>query len=494
MKVPSYSPTLNRLLTPLHTAPRYVANFDSAVAMLRATTRFLRGKDFPQLGTQPFSFLPGVLTNTFSRENREMVFSAGGMIESMPPGQLHKVSAEDVSRWVVNEYPRRTYQAAVIGATSGALVHLCTALGIPWLPQTFLVPVRQHQIHPDEAWQAMEWGREPAERLLDANPEVQLHHMHDPNQDRMMVERMAYFRLKRLRLGETYEQFLTETLAPGGTIFVADCQRTWPTTEVGKRHIFQFGALGGATPDEYFNGGERVTQYLRRYGSPRRQWDPPEPDGDRPEAEWGFEPALLADIEHFARRHGYRVRRIVFQEPEHLSPLVADLYRWWYTQRQLQPNRLLVESYILMEPWWALRTGSVPFWMKFNMEPSLDWIEQYLDGARPHDEIRMMLLSHGADSIGLVPIEAWRSVLGRARKYGAFVGVDERRYPRDVAAVVRYHTDMRTILARYAIPGPLALSELDAFLAAMPGRYPVKWLDLPVTSKPRVEQATEVGH
>ena len=32
----------------------------------------------------------------------------------------------------------------------------------------------------------------------------------------------------------------------------------------------------------------------------------------------------------FARERGYRVRRIVFDEPEALSPLVADLYRWWY--------------------------------------------------------------------------------------------------------------------------------------------------------------------
>ncbi len=309
-----------------------------------------------------------------------------------------------------------------------------------------------------------------------------------------MAEQMAYFRVKRLRLGQTYEEFLSETLAPGGTIFVAECRRTWPTTRVGERHIFQFGALGGVTPDEYFSSGERVTQYLRRYGSPRRHWDPPQPDGDRSEAEWGFEPVLLADIEHLARRHGYRVRRIVFEEPEHLSPLVADLYRWWYGRRQLHPSRLLVESYILMEPWWALRTGATPFWMKFNKDPSLDWIMQYLDTVPPYDEIRMMLFSHGLDSIGLVSIEGWRSVLQRARKTGQFVGVDERRYPRDAAAFVRYHTDMRTVPARYAIPGPLALSELDAFLEAMGKRYPVQWLDLLVTSKPRVEQAAEVGY
>jgi hypothetical protein len=32
------------------------------------------------------------------------------------------------------------YQAAVIGSSSGALVHLCAALAVPFLPQTVLVP------------------------------------------------------------------------------------------------------------------------------------------------------------------------------------------------------------------------------------------------------------------------------------------------------------------------------------------------------------------
>ena len=41
----------------------------------------------------------------------------------------------------------------------------------------------------------------------------------------------------------------------------------------------------------------------------------------------------------------------------------------------------------------------------------------------------MMLFSHGVESVGLVPIEHWRRILLRARKEGAFLGVDERAYP-----------------------------------------------------------------
>jgi hypothetical protein len=271
---------------------------------------------------------------------------------------------------VVSHYPRQRYAAAVIGSSNGALVHLCAALGIPWLPQTFLVPVRRNGVHPDEPAEELQWGREPARALLAANPELQLHHMFDPNQDRLMARRMAYFRVKRLRLGKMYERFLEENLSEGATLFIAECELKWPTTQVGERHIFQFGALGGATPEEFLHGSERVESYLTGYGSHRRRWDPPEPDGERAEAEWGFESILYEDVERFARERGYRLRRIIFEKPEDPSPLVAELYRWWYEERKLPANRLLVESFILMEPWWALRTGSVPFWMVFNMEPS----------------------------------------------------------------------------------------------------------------------------
>ena len=92
--------------------------------------------------------------------------------------------AEEIARWASDLYPRRTYPALAIGSSNGALVHLYAALGIPWLPQTILIPVRQNVAGPDQPKEAMAFGAEHAPRLLAANPELQLHHMHDPNQDR----------------------------------------------------------------------------------------------------------------------------------------------------------------------------------------------------------------------------------------------------------------------------------------------------------------------
>jgi hypothetical protein len=459
---------------------RYVANFDSATAMLRATAHYLRGEDFPALDVVPRSLAPAMrpvvaAVNALPEGVRESVYVWGGWGEALPPEKLGEVRAEEVSRWMVDEYPRRRYPAVAVGASSGALVHLYCALGIPWLPQTFLIPVRHTGAHPDEPREDMEWGKTLAPALLETNQELALHHMHDANQDRLMIRRMLYFRVKRLRLGEAYERFLEETLSSDGTIFLIECQRAWPTTRIGERHVFQHGALGGATEEEFIRGSQRVEDYLARHGSHRRRWDSPEPDDQSPEAEWGFEPSLREDVERFARERGYRVRRLIFDEPDHPSPLVADLYRWWYRKRGLPANRLLVESFILLEPWWTLRTGSVPLWMKFNMGPCLDWVESYLDETEPYDEILAMLFSHGVESVGLLPIARWHTLLRRARKRGIFVGVAEEKFPKDYATFVRYHTELKKIPARFPMPEPLTLAQLDAFLERFGDRYPVRW-------------------
>jgi hypothetical protein len=479
MKAPGYSGVLNRLMAGQRTAPRYVTNFDSAAAMVRATGRFLRGQDFPGMGITPASAKPvAALVNKLPARVKETLYTYSSYGESIPARKLHKVDAEAVATWITHEYPRREYPAVAIGSSSGALVHLCAALGIPFLPQTFMIPVAHPNLHVDEPRDGMEWGAEQAQPLLDANPGLQLHHMWDPNQDRLTLDKMTYFRVKWLRLAEAYKTFITEHVPAGGTILLIECQRSWHTTRVDDRHIFQFGALGGATPDEFFHGSERVEGYLERYGSHRRRWDAPERDTESPEAEWGFELALRGEIEQFAQQHGYQIRRVVFEEPEHLSPLVADLYRWWYGERGMLANRLLVESFIVLEPYWALRTGSVPFWMKFNMEPSLDWIMHYLDNAEPYDEIFMMLFSHGVECVGLPAIDQWREVLARARKRGEFLGVDEATFPRHFVLFTEYYNQLRSkVPARYPMPAPLTLSQLDGFLAQAGDRYPVQWID-----------------
>ena len=302
--------------------PSYITGLDSATMALQVLGKYLHGKDLPaggkapslkELGAELMAHLPRDLSQTFS--------TIGGWANASSPDVVDDVRAETMSRWVTSQYPRQRYPAAMIGSSNGASVHLCAALGIPWLPQTLLVCMK-HRTDPDEPKKALEWGKPLADRLLQNNPDLAVYQMHDPNQDRLKVPSVGYFRLKRTRLGETYKLFLKENLAPGATLLLLECQSTWLSTRVSDRHFFQLGGKGGLTPEEYFEKSPKIQDFLQRNGSTHQYWDAPDPDGWLPESEWGFEPALREDVEAFAREHGFRVRRLVLDYPQDMIPVL----------------------------------------------------------------------------------------------------------------------------------------------------------------------------
>jgi len=153
--------------------------------MLRALGRFLHGQDFPALGN-PRALEPLLVAgNLLPTRLRERAYAASGGLTAVPARRLSRPFAEEVAAWMTSLYPRRRYPLALVGSSNGAAVHLAAALGAPWLPQTFMVPVRNPGNDPDDPRRDLEWGRRPARALLDANPDVQVHHLHDPVQDRL---------------------------------------------------------------------------------------------------------------------------------------------------------------------------------------------------------------------------------------------------------------------------------------------------------------------
>lgn len=444
--------------------PTGLAKFDSSSAMLRALANLLHGEDFAGLGQSTILRQIVQFADVVPRSLREQLFATMGAQEGVKPEDVQHIDSHAMADWATRQYPSGPYPAVIIGSSNGALMHMAGAFRIPWLPQTFLSLVKHQGIDPDDATAPMEAAIESGRRFLTANPDVQLHHMHDPVQDRLMLGYITYFRFKYRRLPPAYEQFLEQSLRPGGTIIISNCKRRWPVTEVGERHFYQFGAVGGATEEEYFHGGERVRDYLQRCGSPHRQWHPPTPDGDSPEAEWGFEALLAEAIEDFARQRGYRVRYLNFDDPEDLSPAVADFHRSWYAERGIHENRLLLESFIVMEPYWALRTATVPFWMSFNKEPSLQAAERYLSSVPPYDKLYVMLFAHGMNSVGLPPIEAWQRLAERARQGGGLLGVNPRSYPAHFAGFATYSAKLRGLRPHYPLPSALAFERLEEFL------------------------------
>jgi hypothetical protein len=445
--------------------PPYLAAFDSATAMARALAACLHGSAFIDLGQARWLHPFVGRAEWVPHDLRTWIFSVAGAREGVRPDEIDRVDGNAIAGWLAGLYPRREFPAVMIGSSSGAMTHLAAALGIPWLPQTVLVPVRRAQrADPDDPELSLSVGTPAGERLLARNPELQLHHMHDPNQDRLMVQRMMYFRLKWRRLPYAYRAYLTDVLPRGATLMVSDCRRRWRTTRVGERHVFQLGALGGAEEAEFHQGSVRVSALLRRLGATRDRWPQPVLNETSAEAEWGFEDELAQDLAELAHERGWHIERIAFGEPADPSPAVAELYRAHYRSRGLPDDNLLVGSFVLLDPLRTLQLGAVPFWLTFPMEPSADWLEGYLDAHGPFARIWLTLFAHGVDSIGLPPVERWRAILCRAEAEGRFIGVDEKAYPAHFGVYARFGDALQRIPRCYPVPPPWPLGETLASL------------------------------
>jgi hypothetical protein len=444
--------------------------------MVRVLGAALHGRDAPLLAQYPARLEPA-LDRLVGRIERlpppvvEAIYRRAGWADAISAGQLRRVRSERLADWVVRHYPRRRYPVVFIGSSNGAVVHLAAALGAPWLPQTLLLAVRHGGLDPDDPAADMRAMAPAGRALLAGNPDLALHHMHDPVQDRLMIARMTYFRVKYLRLPGPYRSFLASCLAPGGTVVLVDCTLRWPTTTIADRHVFQFGALGGVPAGEFAEGSPRIARFLREQGSGRDRWLPPAADGDSPEAEWGFAEPLARDVLAVAADRSLNVERLRFGEPEDASPPTAELFRQWYADHGRPAGRLLVSSFLLMDPLLAIRTGAVPYWALFGTRPSLDRLAGYLSDAAAYDEIALTVFPHGAESIGLADIGEWQAVLGNARRPGRLLGVDPSRYPRHFRALSGFHRELSRLPRCPALP-PLRWDAAREYLAGQLERLP----------------------
>jgi hypothetical protein len=406
---------------------RSVASFDSATALLLALSAALRQRPFAYLGQSrlevPLVYASMALPLGVRR--RAYAFATGS--EGVPPKRLAEVDLESVASWAAQQYPQRRYPAVVIGSSNGALTHLYAACGIPWLPQTWLVPVRRRWSDPDDVRSAREFGALHAQRLLRANPAVALHEMLDPNQDALSASQMAYFRIKWQALPSAYRRFLDERLARGAPIVVANDESSWPVTRVAERHVFQFGAQGGMAPADYL-----------------AMPDAPTTDETAAEAEWGFAPELLGDIQAYADERAHPVVEMRYHHPQDMAPAVADTVSAWMREHHIEPRRLLVSSFIVLDPWQAIDTGSVPYWTYFPTRDAADALSNYLDG-HSFDEVDVMLFSHGSRSRGLADAGRWERLAQRARRRGRLLAVDRSAFPADFLTFVRYARSLRRL-------------------------------------------------
>jgi hypothetical protein len=441
----------------------FSVGLDPASGFVASLANALKGRETPGLApsSEPFS----TIVKALPEKVRHMLFSRSARMTGIATDDIGQLKAEDFARAVIDMYPARKYPAIMIGSASGAMIHLAAAMGIPFLPQTFTIPVARPSYLPvDEPKRNMEWALEPGETFLQNNADFKLHHIFDPVHNRSDLQNSSFFKIKMQRLVLEYERFIAQNLEKGGTIIISDCTRQWPVSMINDRFVFQFGAPGSASEEDYFSGSGQVSQYLERNNSHVRNWDAPVSDGEQAEAEWGFDYTLLSDIESVSFINGFKTFKISFEDPEHPSPFVAELYRWWYQQKGVIVNRLVAENYIVHEPYWNLRTGSVPFWLKSDSSSSAQWLGEYLGKTKPYDEIFMMLHSEGMNTLNAASKERWNEILQKAEKKHDYIGQEEEGFQAGTKSFMLSNSDLKKkILSRYSFSIPLSIDQLLEF-------------------------------
>jgi hypothetical protein len=404
-----------------------VASFDSASAFLTSLALALRQRDFPYLGQSRLKVPLVHASRMLPPAIRRRAYAIASGREGVPPDRLGGIDMEQVAAWVTAHYGHGPVPAVLLGSSNGALTHLAATCGVPWLPQTLLIPVRRPGADPEDYQSAADFGVHHAAKLLDPNPGVQLHHMHDANQDALSASQMAYFRVKWRRQPAAYERFLQDHLLPGAPLVVVRDTSSWPVTRYSDRHVFQTGAQGGMTADEY----------LESPGAPR-------PNDTSAEAEWGFADPLLEAVRGWAASAGHPVVEIRYAHPQRPAAAVADTVRRHLRGGGEAAERLLVSSFIVHDPWQTIATASVPFWTFFPVRSAAADLDDYLDN-RTYDDIEIMLFSHGVNSRGLADARTWQQLADRARCRGRLLGVDPSAFPADFPTFVRYSRALRSL-------------------------------------------------
>jgi hypothetical protein len=425
-----------------------VALFDSATAMVSALSAALRGAAFPHLGSSAAYGRAVRAAGHLPWPLLRQIYTRIGAAEGLDAARLGDVDLGAVARWLTEQYPRRRYPAAFIGSSNGALTHLAAAIGAPWLPGTVLVPVGRVG-SPERPVDAMRFGEQHAPALLQRNPDVALHHMHDQEQDHLMVARMTYFRTKWLDLPAAYAEFLDAALLPDAPVILVDDRSSWPVVRLGERHVFQPGAQGGLNPEDY----------LSRPHTPAA-------DDHAPEAEWGAEPGFNAAVVDWCRRAGRRVVVITTPGPQEVAHPVAEVMREWYRGRGQAADQLLVPSFILGDPWLTINTGHVPFWGFFSVQPARQALEDHLASSDPYAVVRLLLFQHGSDSQGIARPEDWAHTV---EKYGAradFLGLDTDKFPHDIGFLGRYGPALKRLPHVRRLWAPLDVYEALRGLAS----------------------------
>ncbi len=329
-------------------------------------------------------------------------------------------------------YPKRTYDAIVLGDPSGGTAHLAALLGAPLLPPCYLLGAR-HRIDPDDMDPYISTALKAIAGIRKGEGvEVIVHY--DPVHDRDLVARAALFRVRATGLPAAYREFILGRLRPGGTIVVAEDSYSWPQIPLAEGIWLQIGGLGALSPEGY----------LGRYPPPGEPvW--------RRESEWGTPEGFIEEAEDFASEHGFRFLKLSFPHPDRSSLLAYRAYR----AAGAREGMVILDCFTTMDAKFCKETGIAPLHLVFNTRDSFEFALEILEDERPGEALLLLHPSYAAPEDLVLPDE-WERALGELGIAVRWL-IDPRAFPDDPYLPFLASRKLEELSREYRLPEPLGL-------------------------------------
>ncbi len=427
---------------PDHRAEAIVSKTDSAAVIMRAVAAALRGEFVEVWNLNAWQQRLLKLAALGGKKAVMAAVERSVAASGVEPSVATRITTSTLATWAVSLYQdvHGPFDSLIIGAPSGGIMHLATALEAPFLSQHFLVSYSDPK-SADDVELYLAHGNELADPALRRNRDLAVVNHYDPLHDRFMVKYVNHLRYKLLDLPEAYKAFIFQTLRPGGTLIFADCRYSWPMYFIGERHWFQVGGLGGVRAGEFMDGRHPDIAALQDAAGAASvgNWGLQGRTAfAMPESEWGALPPLHQRVAQFARENAYEFVALEAPHPEHFSALAFRVWDKVLRRAAIEPQGILLETFTQVAPAAVRAAALLPVWLPWNCTDSLDFLRRIQREFRLNLDLRekpvfWLPLPNFTETFDIAPWAAWLEALNGLDVRP--LGTHSHLYPADPAAL-----------------------------------------------------------
>jgi hypothetical protein len=435
----------------------------SSPIVTRAVAAGLRGEfaenyQFPAWQRTMLNFI-GAFPQSFARFAISRFQSSAGL----SPDCLKDFSLDDLIQARLDDYSRlgeRRPAITVGAALGGATTYTALALGGLFLPQTFIITMKQGSFYGDVE-EYLNRSLEAARRIAGEDPRLMTIQHYDPIHDGWLTRFINHVRFKLVDLPEQYADFIRKHVEPGGTVVFLEGGASWLRYRVGERSVFQVGGWGDISAEEFLEASPRIEAFAKETGLKYSDWRLTQYPLERgPESEWGTEPGLAEALDKFCTGEGFRFVRIPLPHPNDFSRLAFSAASKLLEKEGRPPAGVSVECFSQFDSTSARMGGLLPLWLIFNTKDSARYLKE-MAGKIPRDKpVFFSALSTFSLAPDRASWEDWMDALG-GRDF-INTGTRKSHYPADARALVKWQDPLRAWVLQHKQPitGTLTAEEL----------------------------------